>query len=332
MRIACPHCGKTVAAPDKYAGKTVKCPGCQGPMQLPALPELGQSAPPPPAPAAPAPTRPAAAAPRPASAPRSAPPPARAPAPPPGPAPAPAGEEPAPAAAGEDLGPVADGEVDDRADTRRDSRRAPKPGRRAKRFQGDKHPAVQSYNRNMNIMGGVLLVTALWDAGIAIMCLIAYGALSRGIGMDSPGMPVSADARALVVSLALASVVFYGGFGLLSFLMAVCAFLKKHWVNWVVAILYGLFLPIVVLAVVLGGASGLELIGPGIVVVMFVLAILNIASRGRVKAALAGAPAGPAARLGRSRATGLRPSGAPVTGAGRTGSMVAGRPLSRRRR
>ena len=30
----CPHCGKKFRAPDQLAGKSVKCPGCQGPVRV----------------------------------------------------------------------------------------------------------------------------------------------------------------------------------------------------------------------------------------------------------------------------------------------------------
>ncbi|MHC4664277.1 MAG: zinc ribbon domain-containing protein [Planctomycetota bacterium] len=34
--VTCPECGKQVNAPDKFAGKRVKCPDCKNPMQIPA--------------------------------------------------------------------------------------------------------------------------------------------------------------------------------------------------------------------------------------------------------------------------------------------------------
>ncbi len=35
MKVQCPHCGKTLNAPDSRAGQAVKCPACGGQMQLP---------------------------------------------------------------------------------------------------------------------------------------------------------------------------------------------------------------------------------------------------------------------------------------------------------
>jgi len=41
MQVQCPGCQKTLNAPDHLAGKVVKCPGCGGQMQLPAMePEM----------------------------------------------------------------------------------------------------------------------------------------------------------------------------------------------------------------------------------------------------------------------------------------------------
>ncbi len=37
IEVRC-QCGKKVKAPDKYAGRKVKCPGCQEPMDIPAAP------------------------------------------------------------------------------------------------------------------------------------------------------------------------------------------------------------------------------------------------------------------------------------------------------
>ncbi len=36
MKVQCPHCGKTLDAPDSRAGQAVSCPSCGGQMQLPA--------------------------------------------------------------------------------------------------------------------------------------------------------------------------------------------------------------------------------------------------------------------------------------------------------
>jgi uncharacterized OB-fold protein len=34
--VKCPSCGKSVNAPDKFAGKRVKCPECKSTMEIPA--------------------------------------------------------------------------------------------------------------------------------------------------------------------------------------------------------------------------------------------------------------------------------------------------------
>jgi hypothetical protein len=77
MRFTCPHCGKTLKADTKFAGKKATCPGCKQPFVLQAPPEAvpgdpgayGVEAEPPPRgsarvptdePAAPTPTRPRA--------------------------------------------------------------------------------------------------------------------------------------------------------------------------------------------------------------------------------------------------------------------------------
>lgn len=35
IRVTCDGCGKGIKAPEKYAGKTVNCPNCKGPLQIP---------------------------------------------------------------------------------------------------------------------------------------------------------------------------------------------------------------------------------------------------------------------------------------------------------
>ena len=40
IKFHCSKCGKGVSAPDKYAGKRVKCPSCQTPNLLPANDDL----------------------------------------------------------------------------------------------------------------------------------------------------------------------------------------------------------------------------------------------------------------------------------------------------
>jgi phage FluMu protein Com len=34
MNLNCTHCGHTQSIPDKYAGKTVKCPKCKGSVKI----------------------------------------------------------------------------------------------------------------------------------------------------------------------------------------------------------------------------------------------------------------------------------------------------------
>jgi len=43
MKVTCPKCQKVLQAPDGWAGKTVKCPGCKDPIKLP-LPDAGAEA------------------------------------------------------------------------------------------------------------------------------------------------------------------------------------------------------------------------------------------------------------------------------------------------
>jgi DNA-directed RNA polymerase subunit RPC12/RpoP len=35
MKVTCPHCKKSIKAPDEWAGKRVKCPGCRAPVSIP---------------------------------------------------------------------------------------------------------------------------------------------------------------------------------------------------------------------------------------------------------------------------------------------------------
>ncbi len=54
IQVTCPHCSKTINAPDKFAGKTANCPGCKKPIQIPiseqdfVAPDFGATAAPPP--------------------------------------------------------------------------------------------------------------------------------------------------------------------------------------------------------------------------------------------------------------------------------------------
>lgn len=43
IRVVCRGCGKGVKAPEKYAGKVVKCPGCKSPLQLPKVTEASSA-------------------------------------------------------------------------------------------------------------------------------------------------------------------------------------------------------------------------------------------------------------------------------------------------
>jgi uncharacterized protein (AIM24 family) len=63
MKLQCQQCGFGREVPQKYAGKTVKCPQCGQPVALPAEPAHPQAAPPPvaPSPAAPVSASPSAA-------------------------------------------------------------------------------------------------------------------------------------------------------------------------------------------------------------------------------------------------------------------------------
>lgn len=36
IRVPCPHCGKTIRAPEKAAGRDIRCPGCRGDLIIPA--------------------------------------------------------------------------------------------------------------------------------------------------------------------------------------------------------------------------------------------------------------------------------------------------------
>ncbi len=36
IQVTCPHCSKTINAPDKFAGKSANCPGCKNAIQIPS--------------------------------------------------------------------------------------------------------------------------------------------------------------------------------------------------------------------------------------------------------------------------------------------------------
>jgi hypothetical protein len=36
IQVTCPHCAKTISAPEKFAGKMASCPACKNPIQVPA--------------------------------------------------------------------------------------------------------------------------------------------------------------------------------------------------------------------------------------------------------------------------------------------------------
>ena len=38
IRFKCEHCGKSIKAAEKFAGKNAKCPDCTGSIRVPALP------------------------------------------------------------------------------------------------------------------------------------------------------------------------------------------------------------------------------------------------------------------------------------------------------
>ncbi len=43
MNVLCPNCQKLLTVPDQDAGQTMKCPLCNGPFTVPALPQAGQA-------------------------------------------------------------------------------------------------------------------------------------------------------------------------------------------------------------------------------------------------------------------------------------------------
>lgn len=45
IKFSCPHCGKSISAPDQFAGKRGKCPGCQQTMPIPVPSAMAAEAP-----------------------------------------------------------------------------------------------------------------------------------------------------------------------------------------------------------------------------------------------------------------------------------------------
>ncbi len=48
IRVTCPNCGKGIKAPDHYAGRAAKCPGCQAAVTIPQPGAMAAPPPPPP--------------------------------------------------------------------------------------------------------------------------------------------------------------------------------------------------------------------------------------------------------------------------------------------
>ncbi len=299
MEITCPHCDKTIKAPDKYAGKQVKCPGCGGQMELPTLEELGISAPP--------------ADPAPPPAPAAAPPP---------PPPEPEYEEepekeeaPAPS-------------TSRRPSSRRSSGTAKKESSRPRQAEGDADAALAGYRRNMSIMGALLVLFGLLTGAVAVLFIVVIGAgaavAAGAAGVESAPPQTGTMAAGLAAIAGIIGAVF-GAVALVELILGVCAFLKKHWVNWVVAIFYGIGLLLTIAAIIKTGQFQGS-IGTGVSVLMLVLAVLNIRSYGKIRAAGLD-PSGGSSGGGRSRKTSDR-AGKPGRKPGRTAGGAAG---SRRR-
>ena len=36
IQVTCPHCSKTISAPDKFAGRNATCPACKNPIEIPS--------------------------------------------------------------------------------------------------------------------------------------------------------------------------------------------------------------------------------------------------------------------------------------------------------
>lgn len=47
IKFSCPQCGKNISAPESFAGKRGKCPGCQATMPIPTIEANVPNAPPP---------------------------------------------------------------------------------------------------------------------------------------------------------------------------------------------------------------------------------------------------------------------------------------------
>jgi hypothetical protein len=252
-------------------------------------------------------------------------------------------------------------EIDERSETRRDSKRGSQRTARAaghRRGSGDQ-AALQGYRRNMTVMGVILSLTALSSAvSVAYLFAVAVPAAEKDVRQAqaaaaqdappaAPGLSAADTRRFLTLGAAVVSAPLVL-FGALDLMLGIFAFLKKNWVNWVVAILYGLALPLAILGVVLlllQGATATVLIGPAVVIALFVLAIVNIRGYGRLRAsgldaggrALAGPQVGgqevdrPPPR-GRPRRPLRRPAAAGARGARQAGTGGRGRTADRRSR
>ncbi|MHC4914100.1 MAG: zinc ribbon domain-containing protein [Planctomycetota bacterium] len=309
MKITCPHCEKTINAPDKYAGRVVKCPGCGGEMELPSLEEL-QAAAPPPEPPPPPPPPPQQAAPPPPQKPSTPPPP---PAPEeetedfPGPE---AGEEPEPEQEPEEEPAAKRPSSRRKGSKRKSSRRSRRGGDDdgddsggvSDREQRKAEAALGSYRRNMVIMGLLMLLLAGMSAVCALFALGAgvlgaLGAAAGEVAMEhgaiittaETGAPVGAESgspigalQALAAMGFISAMVFAGCAGL-NFILSFCAFFKANFANYL-----GL-----VANLALAGLSGylITVIGPPLAVVtgpaaiVVLLAFLNIKARGKINAA-----------------------------------------------
>jgi hypothetical protein len=330
MRITCPHCEKTINAPDKLAGRVVKCPGCKEEMELPTLEELGLAAAPPAPPQAPAPQQ------------RAPAPQQQAPAPPPPP------PEPEPLPEADDElagGEAADGEgIDERAATRRDSRR--KSQRRGSRKGsgrgGDGEGALKSYRRNMVILGVLLLPFALVTGGLGLLMLIAAGGAAVGAGAATQaetGAEVASEGLAVMAGFFGIIGAVLGGIGLFELIMSICAFLKKNWVNWVIAILMSLQI-VGGVGTALKAGKPVGMAGLVIPLIFLLLAVFNIKNYGKLRAAGLDASGKPAGSARGKRRSGGRKSeggdGAESKPAGKSGigrrRTTGSRSRSRRRR
>jgi len=323
MKITCPHCEKTINAPDKLAGRVVNCPGCKGEMELPTLEELGLA------------VQQAAAQQAPAQQAPAQQPAAPAPSPAPGGA---GGAEPSQ----EELAPAPEGEIDERADTRRDSRRGSQRRARSGGRRGglDGEGAVRSYRRNMVILGILLLPFAILTGGFALLFLTAAGASALGAGAAGQvetGAEVVGGGLAILAGYLTIIGAVLGAIGLFELIMAICAFLKHNWVNWVIAILMSLE----VITVAAGALQAGRPAGMAVAIIPLVfllLAIFGIRNYGKLRAAgldVSGNEIGAPRSRSRPGRSGKKPGDAGTERKGRSGGTIRRRTTgsrSRRRR